>query len=892
MLAAALLALGWAQAPAALCRWYLAGQPRASSPRLSELPSRLDVLSFGELQEKCKAAGLPARGSEKALRDRLQQLELVRRDTEELRERLESEQQQRFAAAAARIERELEQQQQRQAGQAGLPQGPGAVVSQRGAPPQRQGPPLSWGTLGRDERLRRLRQDGLAAVRARAEIQRILAARSRGTGTPSAVNSASDGLVPLAYELITVDGRVAAAGEQPLWAGGTASGSPAGTVQQYESVWAAQAANSAAAPSPRMLNRRIASAPSVGEVLRLHQAHGTEFNEVHLSTCWSRLGRVASPPERRRMQRDASFLGPLRQQTARSLLLLQPQWGARAVANTAHSAAKLGLHSAPWAQLWTGLGQAVPPLLRDFTPQALANTAWAFVRARRATPSMLEVIATEALPRLGEFKPQELANLAWAFATAVAAGRHGGSPRPPPPVTAALFDAIADRTAAQSAGFSAQGLANTAWAFAAAGHPARSMFGAIAAEAEPRLGEFKPQELANLAWAFTKAEVRAPALFSILAARATARLRDFTPKSLEKSAWLKGRVYANKLGEFAPQGLANMAWAFAASGHAAPALFDALSNEATPRLAEFKPQELCNLAWAFATADHPSPILFDAMAARATILIGELFTAQGLANTAWAFAAVGRPAPALFDRIAAEATPRMDEFKPQELANLAWAFATAGERAPELFDALAQASARRLPLFKPQELANVAWAYAAADHVPASVTLFDSAFARRCDESGPGFDDGSLFQLHQWVVWREQELGMADGLPSPELRARFLAAFAARASPRTRLHRQVRDALHSLGLMPREAVRLPEGYLLDLVIQWRGSDVVVQVDGPWRFAGRRPTGTTLVRRRQLTRLGWRLLPLPHWEWSALSPERGGAKKMQTYLLYALEHRVI
>jgi len=93
-------------------------------------------------------------------------------------------------------------------------------------------------------------------------------------------------------------------------------------------------------------------------------------------------------------------------------------------------------------------------------------------------------------------------------------------------------------------------------------------------------------------------------------------------------------------------------------------------------------------------------------------------------------------------------------------------------------------------------------------------------------------------------------------------------------------------------LMPREAVRLPEGYLLDLVIQWRGSDVVVQVDGPWRFAGRRPTGTTLVRRRQLTRLGWRLLPLPHWEWSALSPERGGAKKMQTYLLYALEHRVI
>jgi hypothetical protein len=57
------------------------------------------------------------------------------------------------------------------------------------------------------------------------------------------------------------------------------------------------------------------------------------------------------------------------------------------------------------------------------------------------------------------------------------------------------------------------------------------------------------------------------------------------------------------VGEFNPQTLANMGWAFATAGHAAPELFDAIAAEAAPRLGEFTPQNLTNTAWSFAVTN-------------------------------------------------------------------------------------------------------------------------------------------------------------------------------------------------------------------------------------------------------------------------------------------------
>ena len=52
-----------------------------------------------------------------------------------------------------------------------------------------------------------------------------------------------------------------------------------------------------------------------------------------------------------------------------------------------------------------------------------------------------------------------------------------------------------------------------------------------------------------------------------------------------------------------------------------------------------------------------------------------------------------------------------------------------------------------------------------------------------------------------------------------------------------------------------------------------GQRIAIEVDGPSHFAGgaqgRYPTGATLLKRRQLEHLGWRLVSVPHWEWDAL-----------------------
>ena len=76
-----------------------------------------------------------------------------------------------------------------------------------------------------------------------------------------------------------------------------------------------------------------------------------------------------------------------------------------------------------------------------------------------------------------------------------------------------------------------------------------------------------------------------------------------------------------RLRDFDLQGLANTAWAFATAGHAAPALFDAIAEEAQrkERLRDFDSQSLINTAWAFATINHAAPDLFKAIEVEAKL---------------------------------------------------------------------------------------------------------------------------------------------------------------------------------------------------------------------------------------------------------------------------------
>jgi hypothetical protein len=51
--------------------------------------------------------------------------------------------------------------------------------------------------------------------------------------------------------------------------------------------------------------------------------------------------------------------------------------------------------------------------VNDFSPQGLANVAWAYATMNHTVPSLLGVIARTAQMRVDDFNPQALANIAW-----------------------------------------------------------------------------------------------------------------------------------------------------------------------------------------------------------------------------------------------------------------------------------------------------------------------------------------------------------------------------------------------------------------------------------------------------------------------------------------------
>jgi hypothetical protein len=257
----------------------------------------------------------------------------------------------------------------------------------------------------------------------------------------------------------------------------------------------------------------------------------------------------------------------------------------------------------------------------------------------------------------------------------------------------------------------------------------------------------------------------------------------------------------------------------------------------------------------------------------------ESFTAQHCMMTLWSFASAGHPAPEMFDAIARTAIRRdLEHFAPQALASVAWAFATLNHPSEPLFNALRDAVERQLEHFNRQGLANIAWAFAVADHDAPS--LFGERFLRRCAElrwpdptRRSGYrekDEICLNQLHQWQLW-QRELGSEARLPD-YLAERCYNTFRSRPTLPSGFQREVLSSLLGMGLIVREEVVTAEGYSIDMVVDHKGLQLGIEVDGPSHFCGytRTPAGATLLKRRQLSRLGgWRLISVPYWEWSEM-----------------------
>jgi hypothetical protein len=76
---------------------------------------------------------------------------------------------------------------------------------------------------------------------------------------------------------------------------------------------------------------------------------------------------------------------------------------------------------------------------------------------------------------------------------------------------------------------------------------------------------------------------------------------------------------------------------------------------------------------------------------------------------------------------------------------------------------------------------------------------------------------------------------------------------------------------------------------IDVLVRRRSAagstEWAVEVEGPTHFLGdgRTPSGSTLLKRKQLGQLGYRVAPVPFWEWQALIGEEAKRKYLQEKL---------
>jgi len=249
-----------------------------------------------------------------------------------------------------------------------------------------------------------------------------------------------------------------------------------------------------------------------------------------------------------------------------------------------------------------------------------------------------------------------------------------------------------------------------------------SCFAAVANEAARRPHEFKGQELKDVLWSFSKSGSRHPILFKAVASHLAGMGGDGGG----------GRGF----GDFASQGIGNIAWAYAKQAQ----LVDAGSKN-TGRLATYES------SWSDVGGNLISR-LFKTLGDDSIKRGLSIFKPQDLSNTCWAMATLGILHREYFELVGEEVANRltrdvsnagktptnrsaMDQFGGQEVANTLWSFATLNFSSENLLNSISpyilmkcmgpslQADDRRIAMeFNRQELANLVWSFSVLERYP------------------------------------------------------------------------------------------------------------------------------------------------------------------------------
>ena len=314
---------------------------------------------------------------------------------------------------------------------------------------------------------------------------------------------------------------------------------------------------------------------------------------------------------------------------------------------------------------------------------------------------------------------------------------------------------------------------------------------------------------------------------------------------------------------FSPQVIVGIAWAYASTECRIPALLNFLADECISSCDTLKPKELASLAWSFTALDFFHRPLLNALADSSEGRWSE-FDASSLANMAWAYATAREDRHPLFEGIVKAAIDRRGEFTPQGVSMLLWSCSAVGHLDRDLF--LSMEPTARLLLYQCdcQSLANIAWAYTVADLNAETLFGPDSPFINILVEKYDKFDHRGLCQLHQWNIWRSK-IANDSSLPA-HIKKRCHHEFINQPLQGSNLQKNVISDLASMGFLLEEEVRTPSGYSLDAVVNVNGSSIGLEVDGPHHFIGIQPTGSTILKHRQVASIDRiPVVSLPYWE---------------------------
>jgi hypothetical protein len=384
--------------------------------------------------------------------------------------------------------------------------------------------------------------------------------------------------------------------------------------------------------------------------------------------------------------------------------------------------------------------RATVPLLRRFRSQELNNMAWALARLvdqnrkSEAVEHVLKGIGLQFCDPKRKATSQDIGMVLWSFATLGFSGDD-------------IYRGISTQvTRQQASAFKPQELSNTVWALATAevqvedvdafdtslvppaqrpkvSDPATACFGIAAQQLMQRPHEFKSQEIKDVLWSFSKVGIRHPALFKSITEHLIGREDD--PND-------NGRG----LDEFSPQGLGNMAWAFARQAQLADEVASRFKGTST--ISYNNGRLLVYTASYFDIGEVVIQRLFNAIAETDFRVHGQLskLKPQDIANTAWAFAVLGLRPTVFMEEARSQMIARtsayvrgsrnsMTFFKGQELANFLWTLATLNIPPKDMLESVSlylqemcydkngELTTENIAKFlKRQELANMAWSCA------------------------------------------------------------------------------------------------------------------------------------------------------------------------------------